>query len=107
MERFRIDVPPAALDDLRERLARTRWADELPDAGWDYGVHVTQLWTDPVGPIEDPTAEERAALDDLVPDHHRNVAVRNRYDQPGHFEAHQSPDLLVTDLLAFVAGLDV
>jgi microsomal epoxide hydrolase len=35
MEKFRIDVPGAALDDLRERLARTRWADELPDAGWD------------------------------------------------------------------------
>ncbi|MFI6707903.1 epoxide hydrolase family protein [Nonomuraea sp. NPDC050478] len=37
---FRIDVPQADLDDLRERLARTRWPDELDDAGWSYGVPV-------------------------------------------------------------------
>lgn len=35
---FRVDIPQADLDDLRERLARTRWPDELPDAGWEYGV---------------------------------------------------------------------
>jgi epoxide hydrolase len=35
---FRVEVPQADLDDLRERLARTRWPEELPDAGWDYGV---------------------------------------------------------------------
>jgi epoxide hydrolase len=35
---FRIEVPEADLDDLRERLARTRWPDELPDVGWTYGV---------------------------------------------------------------------
>jgi pimeloyl-ACP methyl ester carboxylesterase len=35
---FRVDVPQADLDDLRDRLARTRWPDELPDAGWAYGV---------------------------------------------------------------------
>jgi pimeloyl-ACP methyl ester carboxylesterase len=35
---FHIDVPQADLDDLRERLARTRWPDELPGVGWDYGV---------------------------------------------------------------------
>ena len=35
---FRIDIPQADLDDLHERLARTRWPDELPGVGWDYGV---------------------------------------------------------------------
>jgi epoxide hydrolase len=35
---FRIEVPEADLDDLRDRLARTRWPDELPDVGWSYGV---------------------------------------------------------------------
>src|SRR5258705_2632033 len=35
---FRIDIPEADLDDLRERLARTRWPEELPGVGWDYGV---------------------------------------------------------------------
>jgi hypothetical protein len=38
MERFRIDVPSAELDDLKERIGRTRWPDELPDVGWEYGV---------------------------------------------------------------------
>jgi epoxide hydrolase len=35
---FRIDIPQADLDDLRARLARTRWPDELPGVGWDYGI---------------------------------------------------------------------
>jgi epoxide hydrolase len=34
----RVEIPQADLDDLRERLARTRWPDELPGVGWDYGV---------------------------------------------------------------------
>jgi pimeloyl-ACP methyl ester carboxylesterase len=35
---FTIDIPQADLDDLADRLARTRWPDELPDVGWDYGI---------------------------------------------------------------------
>jgi pimeloyl-ACP methyl ester carboxylesterase len=35
---FRISIPQADLDDLRDRLARTRWPEELPGVGWDYGV---------------------------------------------------------------------
>ena len=31
---FRIEIPQADLDDLRDRLARTRWPDELPGVGW-------------------------------------------------------------------------
>jgi epoxide hydrolase len=47
---FRINVAEADLDDLRGRLARTRWPDELPDAGWEYGVplayvkHLAGVW---------------------------------------------------------------
>ena len=40
---FRIDIPQADLDDLRDRLARTRWPDELPGTGWTYGVPVSYL----------------------------------------------------------------
>ncbi|ACQ78470.1 Epoxide hydrolase domain protein [Beutenbergia cavernae DSM 12333] len=40
---FHINVPQADLDDLRDRLARTRWPDELPGVGWSYGVPVTYL----------------------------------------------------------------
>ncbi|WP_037307879.1 epoxide hydrolase family protein [Amycolatopsis orientalis] len=48
---FRIDIPQADLDDLADRLARVRWANELPadqvtdgvqrgpvTPGWEYGV---------------------------------------------------------------------
>ena len=40
---FRIDVPQVAIDDLQDRLARTRWPDELPGVGWDYGVPLDYL----------------------------------------------------------------
>jgi pimeloyl-ACP methyl ester carboxylesterase len=35
---FRLDVAEEDLRDLRDRLARTRWPDELPGVGWDYGI---------------------------------------------------------------------
>ncbi|MDX3225807.1 epoxide hydrolase [Streptomyces sp. ME19-01-6] len=35
---FRIAIPQADLDDLRDRLTRTRWPDQPPGAGWPYGV---------------------------------------------------------------------
>ncbi|MER7076777.1 Pimeloyl-ACP methyl ester carboxylesterase [Saccharopolyspora kobensis] len=40
---FHIDVPQAQLDDLRDRLAGTRWPDELPGVGWSRGVPVAYL----------------------------------------------------------------
>jgi epoxide hydrolase len=53
---FRIEVPQADLDDLQERLSRTRWANELPaetfraetqagpvPPGWEYGVPLDYL----------------------------------------------------------------
>lgn len=40
---FRVEIPQADLDDLRERLARTRWPEELPGVGWSRGVPVGYL----------------------------------------------------------------
>jgi microsomal epoxide hydrolase len=40
---FRIAVPDAVLDDLRERLARTRLPDEPPLAPWSTGTSVSYL----------------------------------------------------------------
>ena len=40
---FRIQVPDAVLRDLRSRLERARFADEFPDAGWDYGTNLDYL----------------------------------------------------------------
>jgi epoxide hydrolase len=63
---FRIDVPQADLDDLADRLARTRWANELPldtggpqtgpvPPGWEYGV--------PVGYVKDLVEHWRRGYD--------------------------------------------
>lgn len=35
---FEIRVDDSVLDDLRRRLAITRWPDAIDDAGWDYGT---------------------------------------------------------------------
>jgi epoxide hydrolase len=52
---FRIEVPEADLDDLHDRLARTRWPDELPGAGWSRGV--------PLGYLEELAAYWRHGYD--------------------------------------------
>ena len=40
---FRIQVPDAVLTDLKSRLQRARFADEFPDAGWDYGTNLNYI----------------------------------------------------------------
>ena len=40
---FTVNVPEATLADLRERLARVRWADAPPDAGWQFGTDLAYL----------------------------------------------------------------
>jgi pimeloyl-ACP methyl ester carboxylesterase len=40
---FVVDVAQATLDDLQDRLARTRWPDEVEDAGWDYGANLAYM----------------------------------------------------------------
>ena len=37
---YKIEIPDSVLDDLKSRLERTRWPDELPDTGWDYGSNL-------------------------------------------------------------------
>jgi microsomal epoxide hydrolase len=40
---FKIEVPDATLSDLRERLARTRFPDQIEGANWDYGTELSYL----------------------------------------------------------------
>ena len=40
---FRIEIPQADVEDLRDRLRRTRWGAEIPGQGWDRGVPVDYL----------------------------------------------------------------
>ena len=43
VEPFEVDLAEETVADLRERLERTRWPDQLPDAGWEYGTEREQL----------------------------------------------------------------
>ena len=52
---FRVQVPQADLDDLTDRLAGTRWPDELPGVGWTRGV--------PLGYLEELAAYWRSSYD--------------------------------------------
>lgn len=40
MQPFTIAVPDTVLADLRDRLSRTRWPDQIPGTGWDYGAEI-------------------------------------------------------------------
>ena len=42
-EPFRIAVPQETLDDLKARLARTRFPDEAPDGPWAYGTSLAYM----------------------------------------------------------------
>jgi len=43
IEPFEIRIPEETLADLRDRIARTRWPDEIADSGWDYGTPLGYL----------------------------------------------------------------
>ena len=43
VEPFTISVSDAQIADLRRRLADTRWPDQLPGTGWDYGCDLAWL----------------------------------------------------------------
>jgi microsomal epoxide hydrolase len=40
---FRIAVPDAVLADLQDRLARTRFPDEIEGSGWEYGTNLSYM----------------------------------------------------------------
>ena len=45
MPPFRIDIPQPVLDDLADRLARTRWPDAVVQDDWSWGTDATVLRT--------------------------------------------------------------
>ena len=43
IEAFRIDVDDSVLEDLSDRLARTRFPDQIEGTGWEYGIPIDYL----------------------------------------------------------------
>src|SRR5438132_11854253 len=42
---FKIHIPNDVIADLKQRLSRARFADELPGVAWDYGTNLGYLRT--------------------------------------------------------------
>ena len=42
-EPFQIAIPDSEIDDLRRRLAQTRWPSEVTDSGWQYGSNLAYI----------------------------------------------------------------
>ncbi|MFF9039935.1 epoxide hydrolase family protein [Streptomyces sp. NPDC014892] len=91
---FRIAIPQDRLDDLRRRLADTRWPDELPGVGWSRGV--------PAGYLKELAEYWRTGFDWRAQE-----AALNAYDQYTaevdgqnvHFLHVRSPEAGATPLL--------
>ena len=43
IETFSLPYSPAAVEDLRSRLAQTRWPDDIPGTGWEYGISLEYM----------------------------------------------------------------
>ena len=43
LQPFKVLVPEETLKDLRERLAHTRWPDEIPGSSWEYGTNLAYI----------------------------------------------------------------
>ena len=43
IQSFEIEVQRSVLDDVKERLSRTRWTDAIEGAGWEYGTNPQYL----------------------------------------------------------------
>jgi pimeloyl-ACP methyl ester carboxylesterase len=43
IQTFQLPYSESAVQDLRERLARTRWPDTIPGSGWEYGFDLEYL----------------------------------------------------------------
>ncbi|MCP5145132.1 MAG: epoxide hydrolase [Gammaproteobacteria bacterium] len=42
-EPFSIHIPDAVIGDLKQRINNTRWPDQIPGSGWDYGTDTAYL----------------------------------------------------------------
>ncbi|GAB3509094.1 epoxide hydrolase family protein [Amycolatopsis cihanbeyliensis] len=106
---FRIEIPQDQLDDLRARLANTRWPDELPGVGWSRGV--------PVGYLKDLAEYWRTGYDWRAQEAKLNEYPQFRTTVDGqnlHFLHVRSPEPDATPLIllhgwpgGFVDFLDV
>jgi pimeloyl-ACP methyl ester carboxylesterase len=91
---FRINIPQADLDDLAERLGKTRWPSVLPGPAWQRGV--------PVGYLRDLAAYWREGFDWRAQEKRLNAYpqyITQIDGQKIHFLHVKSPEPNATPLL--------
>jgi hypothetical protein len=80
IEPFSIAIAKSVLDDLQDRLARTRWTDDFANDDWGYGADAAYIrelaayWRDP---------------------------LRLAMPAGGHFAAMEEPEALAADIREF------
>jgi pimeloyl-ACP methyl ester carboxylesterase len=94
IKEFRINIPQADLDDLAERLGKTRWPSALPGPAWQRGV--------PVGYLRDLAAYWREGFDWRAQEKRLNAYPQYIIQIDGqkiHFLHVKSPEPNATPLL--------
>jgi len=43
IEEFKINIPQSEIDDLKERIKKTRWPNEVENSEWKYGTNLSYL----------------------------------------------------------------
>lgn len=102
---FHIDIPQTAVDDLDDRLARTRWPSQLGDIGWSRGVpldYPRERGTVQTGVAVSTTQD--VAIRRLAERDH-NIVHWTEFDKGGHFAALENPEFLIDDVREFFRGL--
>ena len=62
---FKINIDDSVLEDLRARLDRTRFPDQLKGVGWDYGTDLAYLIRRPLPPLPEPLRTRRILADQV------------------------------------------
>jgi epoxide hydrolase len=112
---FRIDVPEADLEDLRERLRRTRWPEAETVDDWSQGTplayarRLCEHWReryDFLGPVHVPAGCSIFPREIFRPSRRwaerqfLNLHYWNELDKGGHFAAFEQPETFVNEVRA-------
>ena len=87
---FHLDTPDEALDDLRRRIAATRWPEKETVADESQGVQLAEQYQAP-----------RSWAEEAYP----NLIYFNQVDRGGHFAAWEQPQLFSEEIRAAFRSL--
>jgi len=101
---FKISIPNERIDQLKQKLVLTVFPDELEDAGWDYGVPLTETrrlithWKDGYN-----WRKHEALLNEELPQFTQDIDVEGHGALNIHY-IHKKSDVVDAIPLLFVHG---